>query len=153
MRDAAGVWMAATGVEARTCQQTDDDLRQASSTLAEEDESSLEQQLPGSDALADLEDPGLLSMPTSTPILLPTPEAAAASVGPSMAMAVAAAEERWGVERLRLEAELASLREQRERDAEAMQQTSKLVSMLQVSRMGTIPFTDSRRSCVRESSA
>ena len=82
---------------------------------------------PVEDDLFSSEPPRLL--PTSIP-LLPT-AAEAAAVGPSMAMAVAAAEERWGVERLRLEAELATLQEQKERDAEALRQSGLLVSMLQ----------------------
>jgi chromosome segregation ATPase len=48
-----------------------------------------------------------------------------------MAMAVQAAEERWSKERLDLEAEIASLKQQRERDAESMRQSAALVTMLQ----------------------
>ena len=53
------------------------------------------------------------------------------TVGPSMAAAVAAAEERWGAERAALEAEIESLRVQKEADADAMRQSGLLVSMLQ----------------------
>ena len=63
----------------------------------------------------------------STPLLGPT----GAPVGPTMAAAVAAAEERWSAERRGLQAEVARLQRQKDRDALVMEQTAALVQMLQ----------------------
>lgn len=53
------------------------------------------------------------------------------TVGPTMAAAVAAAEERWSAERRSLQEEVARLRAQKEDDARQAQQTAQLVAMLQ----------------------
>ena len=68
---------------------------------------------------------------TAASLRLPSSGEAAMAVGPSMAAAVAAAEERWSAERARLEIEIAELRAGRARDAEALAQNGALVSMLQ----------------------
>ena len=55
------------------------------------------------------------------------------AVGPTMAAALAAAEERWAGERRALEMEAATLRKQKAEDAQVMSQTATLVQMLQES--------------------
>lgn len=57
----------------------------------------------------------------------------ASSMGPTMAAAIAAAEERWGAEKRRLEAELEWMRKQKAEDARVLQHTATLVGMLQES--------------------
>ena len=56
------------------------------------------------------------------------------AVGPTMAVAIDAAERRWAAERRTLDVEVAMLRKQRSEDAQVMGQTATLVQMLQVPR-------------------
>jgi hypothetical protein len=60
------------------------------------------------------------------------PSVGAPAVGRTMAAAIAAAEDRWGAERRRVEAELGWMRAQKAEDTRVLQQTAALVGMLQV---------------------
>jgi len=68
---------------------------------------------------------------TAASMPLPAHPAEMPTVGPTMAAAVAAAEERWSAERRSLQEEVARLHAQKEDDARQSQQTAQLVTMLQ----------------------
>lgn len=61
------------------------------------------------------------------------PAVEAPAMGRTMAAAIAAAEDRWGAEKRRLEAELGWMRAQKAEDTRVLQQTAALVGMLQES--------------------
>ena len=82
----------------------------------------------------------LAAPPPPPPRLLPPPPPPTPPppVGPTVAEAVAAEEERWAAERGAMERELRWLRSQKEEDAAVLRQTTSLVAMLQESHRALI---------------
>ena len=88
--------------------------------------------------------------PLAAPSFLPSSDEVAMAVGPSMAAAVQAAEDRWSTERDRLESEIAELKAGRARDAESLAQSGALVSMLQETHAALIASNEQLLSEARE---